>query len=337
MRSVQSKPVTLRQVAFEAVLEGESRSSSPELEEPTHVEEQQVLRDETIAAFHDAVASEGEDADDESDDGGGVLVPREKTKDELEREEEDYRAFLEKEVGSDLDDLITVEKAAEKSSDVEGDAEKKKKKKKSQESKAKSKEQEDHEFLMRYAVSISNHTRSELFLSYILNRGWIDKSSRHIPTYKEVTSSIKSRSKAKAKSPTAPASESDSGLDSDASFESLNDHFEASYNFRFEEPGAATVQAFPRNLPDTVRRQDSTRKDARARRRERKEAELEQKRQELGRLKNLKMKEVRQKLEKIGTEGGRHTNVDEDQGGFKVNSSSAPFLIVIMTYSTAAT
>jgi protein KRI1 len=156
------------------------------------------------------------------------------------------------------------------------------------------------------------------FLSYILNRGWIDKSSRHIPTYKEVTSSIKSRSKAKAKSPTTPASESDSGLDSDASFESLNDHFEASYNFRFEEPGAATVQAFPRNLPDTVRRHDSTRKDARARRRERKEAEIEQKRQELGRLKNLKIKEIRQKLEKIGTEGGRQTNVDEDQGGRKL-------------------
>ena len=174
MRCVQSKPVTLRQVAFEAVLEGESRSSSPELEVPTHVEEQQVLRDETIAAFHDAVAGEDDDADDESDSGGGVLVPREKTKDELEREEEDYRAFLEKEVGSDLDDLITVEKAeiqAEKSSEVEGDAKNKKKKKKTKES---SKEQEDREFLMRYACSFSSHAGIELPFK-LHTQPWLDR------------------------------------------------------------------------------------------------------------------------------------------------------------------
>jgi protein KRI1 len=116
------------------------------------VEEQQVLRNETIAAFHGAVAGEDEDGD-ENDDGGGLLVPREKTKDEMEQEEEEYRAYLKKEVGSDLEDLITVEKVDngfEKSSDIEVDAKKKKKKKKSKESKAKSKEQEDHEFLMRY-------------------------------------------------------------------------------------------------------------------------------------------------------------------------------------------
>ncbi|KAF8331256.1 Krr1-domain-containing protein [Amanita rubescens] len=313
----KSKPVTLRQVAFETVLEGESRSPSPGFGKPTHVEEQQVLRNETIAAFHGAVAGEDEDGD-ESDEGGGLLVPREKTKDEMEREEEEYRAYLKKEVGSDLEDLITVEKVndefaqAEKSSDIEVDAKKKKKKKKSKESKVKSKEQEDHEFLM----------------SYILNRGWIDKSSGHIPTYKEVTSSKKSKSKSKAKSPIALASESDSEaapdaeggsdagdseLDSDASFESLNDHFESSYNFRFEEPGADKIPTFPRNLPNTVRRQDSTRKDARARKQERKEAELEQKREEVRRLKNLKMKEIRKKLEMIGKEGGRGKNVDEDQ------------------------
>ncbi len=145
-----------------------------------------------------------------------------------------------------------------------------------------------------------------------------------------MTSSKKSKAKSKAKSPVAPASESDSeaalaaedgseagdsGVDSDASFESLNDHFEASYNFRFEEPGADRIPTFPRNLPNTVRRQDSTRKDARARKQERKEAELEQKREEVRRLKNLKMKEIRKKLEMIGKEGGRGKNVDEDQGG----------------------
>ncbi|KAK2462934.1 hypothetical protein APHAL10511_005132 [Amanita phalloides] len=301
----KSKPVTLRQVAFEAALEGgESRSPSPELRKPTHVEEQHDLRDETIAAFHGAIT--GADAS-EDDEGGGLLVPREKNKDELEREEEEYRAFLEKEVGSDLEDLITIEKFDEgvqvdKSSDIEVDGRKRKKREKKsegKESEVKTKEQEDHEFLM----------------GYILNRGWIDQSSRHIPTYTEITSSKESKSKSNSKAKSlAPEAEHDvEEENSDASFDSLNDRFEASYNFRFEEPGAATIQTFPRILPDTVRRQDSTRKTARTRKRERKEAEVEQKREEVRRMKSLKMKDMKKKLEKIGKEGGRRKAVDEDQ------------------------
>lgn len=52
-----------------------------------------------MAAFHAG------DEDDEDD----LLVPREKTKDEMELEEEEYRAFLEREVGKDLNSLISVE------------------------------------------------------------------------------------------------------------------------------------------------------------------------------------------------------------------------------------
>ena len=81
-----------------AVLSG-SRSPSPVVALPTHVEEQKALRDETIRAFTQA-------ADAEEDD---FLIPREKTKDELELEEEEYRAFLQREVGEDLSALITVE------------------------------------------------------------------------------------------------------------------------------------------------------------------------------------------------------------------------------------
>jgi protein KRI1 len=64
------------------------------------VQEQQELRDQTIAAFHQAVQ--------ESDDD--LLVPREKTKDELDREEEEYQEFLRREVGEDLNRLIEVDK-----------------------------------------------------------------------------------------------------------------------------------------------------------------------------------------------------------------------------------
>jgi protein KRI1 len=79
-----------------------SRSPSPEDDIPppvTYVEEQEKVRKATIAAFHGAVP-EGE--------GDDFLVAREKTKDELEMEAEEYRAFLEKEVG-DLNKLVTIE------------------------------------------------------------------------------------------------------------------------------------------------------------------------------------------------------------------------------------
>ncbi|KAF9471233.1 hypothetical protein BDN70DRAFT_998692 [Pholiota conissans] len=314
----KSKPVTLRQVNMDAMLQG-SRSPSPENEPHplTHVEEQEALRRETIAAFHSAAEKVDED---------DILVPREKTKDEREREEEEYRAFLEREVG-DLKELVTVETNEDdevsfvKEDEGEGDVdqedtttEKKKKKKKKKKSKAtaeggsepvkKSKAEQDQEFLV----------------NYILNRGWIDRSEGHVPTYNEITSPAQERRKKKGKSKAEPQEgdddlpkadggddddeEMDTGMLSDTSFESLASHFETSYNHRFEEPGASTIPSFPRTLTSVVRRQDTTRKDARERRKQRKEEELQKKREEVKRLKALKMREIKRKLELIGKQGG---------------------------------
>lgn len=120
-----------------------SRSPSPE-PELTHVQEQQRLRDETIAAFQ-------ANSDDEDDD---LLVPRGKTKDEAEREEDEYRAFLEREVGKDLESLITVQQPAVLAEEEEvppSAKDKGKKDKKKNDVPAKSKDQENQEFLMRYA------------------------------------------------------------------------------------------------------------------------------------------------------------------------------------------
>jgi len=66
----------------------------------THTEEQDALRRETIAAFNAAIDEAGDD----------FLVEREKTKDELERETEEYKAFLQREVGN-LEDIIAVDRA----------------------------------------------------------------------------------------------------------------------------------------------------------------------------------------------------------------------------------
>ena len=172
-----------------------------------------------------------------------------------------------------------------------------------------------------------------MHFSYILNRGWIDRSTGHIPTYGEITSPGESRRKKKGKAKSKPGDDSemdgeedlgngdndemDTGLLSDTSFESLASHFETSYNHRFEEPGAATIASFPRVLPTAVRRQDTTRKDARERRKERKEEELRKRQEEVKRMKALKMREIRRKLERVGREAGlknfqsRNDNDDE--------------------------
>ncbi|KAF9494199.1 Krr1-domain-containing protein [Pleurotus eryngii] len=300
-RKDKSKPVTLRQVALEEALNPDSRSPSPE--PLTHVQEQEVLRKETIAAFRGVASG------DESDD---LLVPRSKTKDEIEQDEEEYRTFLEREVGPDLAGLVTVEAGVmAQEEEVDGRPEEmpgKKKKKKSKKSKVtaaqdKPKEEADQEFLM----------------NYILNRGWIDRESKRVPTYGEITQSQSSRSKGKGKAAElndSAGSASENGDDEnndldEEEFEDIVDRFESSYNFRFEEPGAATIQTFPRTLESTVRREDTTRKDARTRKKERKEEELQKKREEIKRLKSLKMKEIRQKLERIGKEGGKDVDTTE--------------------------
>ncbi|KAF9047752.1 KRI1-like family C-terminal-domain-containing protein [Panaeolus papilionaceus] len=304
----KSKPVTLRQLNLQSQL-SPNNSRSPSPQPLTHVQEQELLRKETIAAFHAAIPEEG----------GDFLIPREKTKDELEREEEEYKAFLEREVG-DLRDLISVggsdvedEEDVGKAEGIDeedggdegvGTKDRKKKKKKKKKSKAKGEDQtqpkktkaeEDQEFLM----------------NYILNRGWIDRAAGHVPTYNEVTSQPAPERRKKAKIKQDNKGEDEEGLDeedtgllSEASFDSLADHFEASYNHRFEEPDAAIIATFPRNLEGTLRRTDTTRKEARERRKARKQEELERKKEEVKRMKALKKREVKRKLGMIGLEGG---------------------------------
>lgn len=79
--------------------------------------------------------------------------------------------------------------------------------------------------------------------SYILNRGWIDRSSKRIPTYGEITGSTKSNGKAKERTYDS-GNEGNAGLEVDGpdlqsdedEFDDIAEMFESSYNFRFEEP-----------------------------------------------------------------------------------------------------
>ena len=152
-----------------------SPSSDDEHHSLTHVEEQEILRRETIAAFHGAVDNQAED---------DFLIPREKTQDEREREEDEYRAFLEREVG-DLREVVSVddglgndEESAkedvvenEDGKDTQIEKKKKKKTKKAKEERdanhelsngkqKKTKAEKDQEFLMKYVNSAFLSTNS---------------------------------------------------------------------------------------------------------------------------------------------------------------------------------
>ena len=61
------------------------------------------------------------------------------------------------------------------------------------------------------------------------------------------------------------------------------DAYEAKYNFRFEDPNAATITSHARNAgaEESLRRPDDTRKQARERQKERKEDLKRQKKEEL--------------------------------------------------------
>ncbi|KAG6331753.1 hypothetical protein ID866_7334 [Astraeus odoratus] len=296
----KSKLLTIRQAVLSAALQdGQAPSRSPSPPPLTHVDEQNLLQSETRAAFHGAIDLLNIDAEDDED----LLIPRSRTRDEAELEEEEYKTFLEREVGEDLQELITVDQSVAREDAAEEDDRKERKKSKKERkndkviskdagatvtnSKMKSKEDEDHEFLM----------------NYIFNRGWVDHSKQRIPTYNEI---VDSSGSSKVGKTTLHNGDGDSDVEAgdergqaghgptlsdEETFDDLADAFETSYNFRFEEPNGALIASHPRNVT-SVRRESTTRKDARQRRKERKEIEKNE-------LLNARKEEIKHEREKI--------------------------------------
>ena len=85
---------------------------------------------------------------------------------------------------------------------------------------------------------------SLILCSYILNRGWIDREAKRIPTYREVTGLKNKRGSEVEVIGGSDAEDGEEGgggaesvdLDEEDEFDDMADNFESSYNFRFEEP-----------------------------------------------------------------------------------------------------
>lgn len=140
----------------------------------------------------------------------------------------------------------------------------------------------DTELLARFYGDDDNLDHNEKFLrSYILNEGWKEKGAKQKPLdhFKEVEKKVD---------------------EEDENREDEMDHFEAKYNFRFEEPNAATITSHARNAneEETMRRKDSSRKQARDRAKEKKEDIKRQRKEEIARLKSIKREEIIDKIKK---------------------------------------
>ena len=109
---------------------------------------------------------------------------------------------------------------------------------------------------------------------------YTNTNTSDIPTYDEIVGD------------TAPLSEDEEELEKQA-------EFEHKYNFRFEEPDSAFIQRFPRTIENTVRRTDEKRKLKRQETKERKLHEKEQKMKEIEIIKDMKRKEIQEKIEKL--------------------------------------
>ena len=76
-----------------------------------------------------------------------------------------------------------------------------------------------------------------------MNRGWIDRSAKRVPTYNEVTHEARDGA-AEGQNALDKTGEDEKLIDEDE-FEDMADRFESSYNFRFEEPYALSIMILP--------------------------------------------------------------------------------------------
>lgn len=114
-------------------------------------------------------------------------------------------------------------------------------------------------------------------IDYVLSRGWVDQEKRTVPDYERII-------------------EED---EQDLEAVERAEEYETALNFRFEQPGADQIATYARDIEGTLRRPDSKRKEQRAAKKARKEAEALQHKEDVKRRKNELKLELRKRLAKI--------------------------------------
>ncbi|KAK4684486.1 protein KRI1, partial [Tremellales sp. Uapishka_1] len=271
----------------------------------THVQSERVLRAEALSAFQNF----GAEVDEEDED---VLVKRQKDEEEEEGEEEEYRKFL-LEMGGGEEEVRKVLGLGGEGGDADADDE-------SDESDGSEEESVAIDAKAESKVKVEKPGKGEIvtrrkeqkvksdddfLMNYILNRGWIDRTEEHVPTYDEIVGPEKTAqpSEVRAHVQAGPSSHPWGEIDEEDEFDEKADEFETAYNFRFEEPDAANISSHPRIIPELVRRPDDARKTKRAARAERKAAEKAVKEEEIRREKGKKRREMDKLKQEIGEEG----------------------------------
>lgn len=263
----------------------------------TYVEEQEKLKDE----FKDAISKQfqlesGED---------NLLEPVEKSPEESQRENEEYRKWLLENLKADdgsrkaFHDWIELQECSAKRE------------------------------IGSENTSKNIDSNEKFLMNYIFNRGWVD------PLDKQLDNSIQSNNIHKSTpdlSRDSWSSHEQSSIPTlteqdmeDFEREETFDEFETNYNFRFEEldqkygPGSSygplakssMIPTYSRSQPDSVRRKETKRSEARKLKEERKRSEKNEKLSELRRMKSLKKKEMEETVTKIkDTAGLENEKVD---------------------------
>lgn len=128
-------------------------------------------------------------------------------------------------------------------------------------------------------------TGDDFLNTYLNQEWWRAKDLSKLPTYQSITGEELPED--------VSASEDEEELD-------RVDTYESAYNFRFQEPNAAyQIKSYPREIEDSLRKEDSKRKTARDTAKKSKELELLRKKEEIKRLKAEKRKELNRKLKEM--------------------------------------
>ncbi|KAG0237987.1 KRI1-like family C-terminal-domain-containing protein [Mortierella sp. GBAus27b] len=251
----KNKPMNLKEYHQKVLLEdGGLINEDAELKKVKDVSEMTHVEQQEYLKSEMKNAFMGGNSDDDGDDDDTFFTQKAKTKEEEDVEEEDYKRFLMESMGSNKAGASAFKDWREYKNAPQMD--------------------KDEAFLM----------------DYILNRGWIDKTQKKTPHYKEIV----------REDDLDELEKSEDELDA-------AEEFESKYNFRFEDDQGESLITYSRTVDDSVRNKDDRRKKRRQAAKERKKEEKTKQLEDLKRAKNLKKQEIFDKLKQIQEITGNKT------------------------------